>query len=193
MNSQSSHPSPKISGGTAHAGVVSGGHTLSLVSGAGSLPIRKSTYRFGGGGIFTSPIRNCLSVCLCIRSTCDTMRGGGGTDLPQTQTESDSARDQLRESRDSAHDCQSRLPVPRVTFPPYTRGCSYHLHCARNGRRLCLGHTQYTLSRTLSRDETSLQPAQPVCSADDGCLVVSCHFINHRRPLRGARRPHGGE
>ena len=147
----------------------------------------------GGSGIFTSPIRNCLSVCLCIRSTCDTMRGGGGTDLPQTQTESDSARDELRESRDSAHDCQSRLPVPRVTFPPYTRGCSDHLHCARNGRRLCLGHTQYTLSRTLSRDETSLQPAQPVCSADDGCLVVSCHFINHRRPLRGARRPHGGE
>ena len=170
-----------------------GGHTLSLGCPCqghcpyGNLP------RFGGGGIFTSPIRNCLSVCLCIRSTCDTMRGGGGTDLPQTQTESDSARDQLRESRDSAHDCQSRLPVPRVTFPPYTRGCSYHLHCARNGRRLCLGHTQYTLSRTLSRDETSLQPAQPVCSADDGCLVVSCHFINHRRPLRGARRPHGGE
>jgi len=25
-----------------------------------------------------------------------------------------------------------RLPVPRVTFPPYTRGCYDYLHCARN-------------------------------------------------------------
>ena len=42
-----------------------------------------------------------LSVCLCIRSACDTIRGGGRADLPQTQTESDSARAELmRESRD---------------------------------------------------------------------------------------------
>ena len=49
-----------------------------------------------------------MSVCLCIRSACDTIRGGGGTDLPQTQAESDSSRAELRESRDLAHDCQSR-------------------------------------------------------------------------------------
>ena len=49
-----------------------------------------------------------MSVCLCIRSACDTIRGGGGTDLPQTQAESVSSRAELRESRDLAHDCQSR-------------------------------------------------------------------------------------
>ena len=138
----------------------------------------------GGSGIFTSPIRDdpSLSVhtfCVRVGRIC----------------RSDTDRERFSESRvdERVAGLGKRLPVPRVTLPPYTRGYCHYLHCARNGRRLCLGHTQYTLSRTLSRDETSLQPAQPVCSADDGCLVVSCHFINHRRPLRGARRPHGGE
>ena len=127
-------------------------------------------------------LRSSVPVCLSVHTFRDRWR------ICRRHTGSDSARDELRESRDSAHDCQSRElrcctthagVVTICTVPEFDAGC--------------LGHSQYTLSRTLSRDETSLQPAQPVCSADDGCLVVSCHFINHRRPLRGARRPHGGE
>ena len=116
LNSQSSHPLPQNLWWNRTRGCsVYGPYAVFGVTVAGSLPIRKSTCQFGGG-IFTSPIiRNCLSVCLCIRAACDTIRGGGGTDLPQTQTESDSARDELRESRDSANDCQSRELRSRTT------------------------------------------------------------------------------
>ena len=54
------------------------------------------------------------TVCLSVHTFCVRYQGGG-TDLPQTQTESDSARAELRESRDSAHDCQSRELRSRTT------------------------------------------------------------------------------
>jgi hypothetical protein len=94
----------------------------------------------------------------------------------------------------------TRLPVPIASPASYvptlhTRVFLPFALCQKWTQVVSRPHPIYVtfVSRTLSRDETSLQPAQPVCSADDGCLVVSCHFINHRRPLRGARRPHGGE
>ena len=124
-----------------------GGHTLSLVSVAGSLPIRKSIYLFGGG-IFTSPIRNCLSNCAYVLRA-------SGTDLPQTRTESDSSRAELRESRDLAHDCQSRELRSHPTHAGVMTICTVPEMDAG-----CLGHTHYTLSRTLSGDETSLQQAR---------------------------------
>ena len=108
---------------------------LSLVTVAGSLPIRKSTYRFGGGGILH--LRSSGTVCLFV---CAYVLRASGTDLPQTQTESDSARAELRESRDLAHDCQSRelrccithagvmtiCTVPEMLPETWTRGNETH-------------------------------------------------------------------
>jgi hypothetical protein len=80
-----------------------------------------------------------LSVCLFVH-TFYVRYQGGGTDLPQTQTETDSARAELRESRDSAHDCQSRelrcctthagvmtiCTVPEMLPETWTRGNETH-------------------------------------------------------------------
>ena len=66
-----------------------------------------------------------LSDCLCIRSTCDTIRGGGEAICRRRAIQ----RAELRESRDLAHDCDCQS---RVMFPHHTRGCYRYLHCARN-------------------------------------------------------------
>ena len=105
------------------------GHTLSLVTVAGSLPIRKSIYLFGGGGIcvniFTSPIRNCLSNCAYVLRA-------SGTDLPQTRTESDSSRAELRESRDLHTIASPASYVPTL----HTRVLSLFALCQKCCRRL---------------------------------------------------------
>ena len=143
-------PSPKISGGTAHAGVVSGGHTLSLGCPWQDHCPYGNHCPFGGGGIFTSPIRNCLSVCAYVLRA-------SGTDLPQTQTGSDSARAELRESRDLAHDCQSRELRSHTTHAGVVTICTVPEMDAG-----CLGHTQiYVIENVIERrDVTPASPAR---------------------------------
>ena len=97
-----------------------------------------------------------MSVCLCIRSACDTIRGGGGTDLPQTQAESDSSRAELRESRDLAHDCQSRkLYVPAS----HTRVLLLFALCQKCCRRRGLAEMKPTTLTTRTDEWSSLLSA----------------------------------
>ena len=70
---------------------------------AESLPIRTEIYLDSEVVEFYISDHPELSVCLCIRSACEWDGFAAAT-----QTESDSARAELRESRDLAHDCQSR-------------------------------------------------------------------------------------
>jgi len=109
---------------------VSGGHTLCLVIG-GRVIAHTEIQLIGGGGIFTSPIRNCLSVCAYVRvgRIC----------------RSDTDRERFSESRVErvaglAHDCQSRelrshtthagvmtiCTVPEMLPETWTRGNETH-------------------------------------------------------------------
>jgi hypothetical protein len=141
-----------------------------LVTVAGSLPIRKSTYRFGGGGILH--LRSSGTVCLFV---CAYVLRASGTDLPQTQTESDSARAELRESRDSAHDCQSRelrsrtthagvitiCTVPEMLPETWTRGDDVK----RGGSVLSCHFSQRLSIRTRTPPCPSPSPSSPPCAS----------------------------
>ena len=155
LNSQSSHPLPQNLWWNRTRGCCGwGAYAVSGVTVAGSLPIRKSIPRFGGGGIFTSPIRNCLSVCAYVLRA-------SGTDLPQTQTESDSARAELRESRDLAHDCQSRELRSCTTHAGIVTICTVPEMDAG-----CLGHTLIRYRNVIERRDTT--PASPSAALTTG-------------------------
>ena len=111
-----------------------------------------------------------LSVCLCIRSTCEWDGFAAAT-----QTESDSSRAELRESRDSAHDCQSRelrsrtthagvitiCTVPEMLPETWTRGDDVK----RGGSVLRCHFSQRLSIRTRTPPCPSPSPSSPPCAS----------------------------
>ena len=121
MNSQSSHPLPQNLWWNRTRGCsVYGPYAVFGVTVAGSLPIRKSTYRFGGGGILhlRSSGTVCLSVCAYVLRAIPGRWDGSAADTDG---------DRFSESRvERVAGLGTRLPVPRVTFTHHTRGCCHY-------------------------------------------------------------------
>ena len=154
LNSQSSHPLPQNLWWNRTRGCCEyGPYAVFWVSVAGSLPIRKSIYLFGGG-IFTSPIRNCLSNCAYVLRA-------SGTDLPQRHRRRAIQRAELRESRDLAHDCQSRELRSHPTHAGVMTICTVPEMDAG-----CLGHTLIRYRNVIERRDTT--PASPSAALTTG-------------------------
>ena len=68
-----------------------------------------------------------LSVCLSVHTFYVRYQGRWHGSAADTDG------DRFSESRvERVAGLGTRLPLPRVTFPHYTRGCYNYLHCARN-------------------------------------------------------------